>query len=171
MRLYQGKIAGAAHEMAEALVSSGDIEVREEEFAEVELDIASVLREYLRLEREIGDKARDTINARGLDFGALNKVRRQIADERGFGLGEEAIEYMVRQLIEMLMHSVHVDEVYAPDNVLRKKMADVLRRHMAVEQELDQEVRRRIRNLEEGTATWDVEYRKLMDDLKKVRKL
>ena len=37
---------------------------------------------------------------------------------------------------------------------------------MQVDEELDQEVRQRIKNLQEGTAAWDVEYAKVMDQIK-----
>jgi hypothetical protein len=65
------------------------------------------------------------------------------------------------------MASAHVDEVFADDTVLRKKVRDILRKHMAVDEELDQEVRKRIKNLEEGTAAWDVEYARAMDQIKR----
>ncbi len=43
--------------------------------------------------------------------------------------------------------------------------------HMQVDEELDEEVRRRIKNLEEGTSTWEVEYGKVLDQIKRNRGL
>jgi hypothetical protein len=37
---------------------------------------------------------------------------------------------------------------------------------MAVDEELDAEVRQRIKNLEEGTATWEIEYNRVMEQIK-----
>lgn len=170
MKLYPGKIPSISQDIAVALTAEDDIEVREEEMSEVELDFASVLKEYVRVEREITDQARELIAKRDLDFTSLNKLKRRIAEERGFGLGEDAVEYLVRQMIEMLLHSVHVDEVYAEDNVLRKKMGDVLKKYMNVDNELDREVRRRIKNLQEGTTGWEIEYRRLMEDLRRTKR-
>jgi hypothetical protein len=42
---------------------------------------------------------------------------------------------------------------------------------MQIDDEVDAEVRRRIKNLEEGTATWEVEYQKAVDQIKKNRHL
>jgi hypothetical protein len=42
---------------------------------------------------------------------------------------------------------------------------------MLVDEELDEEVRRKIKNLEEGTATWEVEYTKVLDQMKRNRGL
>jgi len=50
-------------------------------------------------------------------------------------------------------------------------MTDVLKKHMQVDEELDEEVRRRIKNLEEGTSTWEVEYGKVLDQIKRNRGL
>jgi hypothetical protein len=50
-------------------------------------------------------------------------------------------------------------------------MVEVLKKHMLVDDEIDAEVRRRIKNLEEGTATWEVEYQKALDQIKKNRRL
>ena len=78
---------------------------------------------------------------------------------------------MTTQMIESFMQSPHVEEVFAEDAVLRKKMTDILKKHMQIDDEIDAEVRRRIKNLEEGTATWEVEYQKALDQIKKNRHL
>jgi hypothetical protein len=71
----------------------------------------------------------------------------------------------------MLFYSKNVDEVFAEDHVLRKKMGDVFKKHLEVDEELDREVRRRIRNLEEGTEAWDIEYNRVLAQLKRQRGL
>jgi hypothetical protein len=98
-------------------------------------------------------------------------VKRAIAGEKGFGLGDEGLDWMTTQMIESFMQSPHIEEVFAEDTVLRRKMTDVLKKHMMVEEELDAEVRRRIRNLEEGTSTWEVEYQKALEQIKRNRGL
>jgi hypothetical protein len=90
-----------------------------------------------------------------------------MAEERGLGVGEEATSWIANQILETFMHSPHVEEVFADDITLRKKLRELLKRHMAVDAELDEEVRRRIKNLTEGTATWDIEYAKVMEQMKR----
>jgi hypothetical protein len=103
---------------------------------------------------------------RGLSYSAFGRTKRHLADQRDFGLGEEATSWIATQLIETFMHSNHIDEIYADDATLRRKIKDVLKRHMQIDEELDQEVRQRIKNLEEGTSAWDVEYKRVMDQVK-----
>ena len=78
---------------------------------------------------------------------------------------------MTTQMIESFMQSPHIAEIFVEDTVLRKRMSDVLKKHMQVDEELDEEVRRRIKNLEEGTSTWEVEYGKVLDQIKRNRGL
>lgn len=169
MRLYSGKIPNIAGEIVKILVDSGDIAVVDR--GEAEMDAQAVLKEYLRLDREITERAKDVLQKRGLPYEQFGKVKRTIAHEKGMGLGEEGLEWMTSQMIESFMQSPHVEEIFAEDGVLRKRMADILKKHMLVDEELDEEVRRKIKNLEEGTATWEIEYTKVLDQMKRNRGL
>ena len=101
----------------------------------------------------------------------FGKVKRTLAGEKAFGLGEDGLDWMTTQMIESFMQSQHIAEIFVDDAVLRKRMTDVLKKHMQVDEELDEEVRRRIKNLEEGTSTWEVEYGKVLDQIKRNRGL
>lgn len=164
MKLYPAKIDTIAADIINTLVSSGDIEVADRN--EAELDVASVLKEYVRVDRELTERAKDIMEIRGLSYSALGRTKRTLAEQKDFGLGEEGISWMCTQINEMLMRSSHVDEIYAEDAALRRAMKEVLRKHMMVDEELDKEVRQRIRNLEEGTSAWDVEYGRVMEQMK-----
>jgi uncharacterized protein len=169
VKLYSGKIPVIGGEIVRTLLDDGDIAVINR--AEAELDVQAVLKEYLRLEKEITEKAKDLLQKRNLPYEQFGKVKRAMASEKSFGLGDEALDWMTNQMIESFMQSQHIEEVFVEDGVLRRKMADVLKRHMMVEEELDAEVRRRIKNLEEGTSTWDVEYQKALEQIKRNRGL
>ena len=164
MRLYAAKVPVIAGELIRSLMDSGDIEVSNK--AEVELDVGAVLKEYIRVDRELTDKAKDVMEKRKLTYGQFGKIKRALAEEKEFGLGEEGLSWICTQLLETFMHSANVEEVYADDATLRKHIKDVLKKHMAVDAELDAEVRQRIKNLEEGTATWELEYNRVMDQIK-----
>ncbi len=169
MRLYTGKIPVIAAEIVKALIDGNELSVLDR--GEAELDIQAVLKEYLRLERECTEKAKDLLQKRNLPYEHFGKIKRQIAKEKGFGLGDEGLDWMTTQMIESFMQSPHVEEVFADDATLRKRMTDILKKHMQIDDEIDAEVRRRIKNLEEGTATWEVEYQKALDQIKKNRRL
>ena len=169
MRLYSGKIPTIATEVVKTLVEAGDISVADR--GEAEMDAQAVLKEYLRLDREITEKTKDLLQKRALPYEQFGKVKRTLAHEKGMGLGEEGLEWMTNQMIESFMQSPHIEEIFAEDGVLRKRMADILKKHMLVDEELDEEVRRKIKNLEEGTATWEIEYTKVLDQMKRNRGL
>ena len=169
MRLYAGKIPTIASEIVKVLVDGDELSVFDR--GEAELDVQAVLKEYIRLERECTEKAKDLLQKRNLPYEQFGKIKRQVAGEKSFGLGDEGLDWMTTQIIESFMQSPHVEEVFADDATLRKRMTDILKKHMQIDDEIDAEVRRRIKNLEEGTATWEVEYQKALDQIKKNRHL
>jgi len=169
MRLYTGKIGPIVDDLVRELTAQGDIEVEEE--AEVRLDLEAVLKEFIRRERQLVDEAKDRMEREGLGYSKLGRMRQRVAKEMGFPQQDETLPYLVDQLLNMLFHSANVVEIYADDVTLRKKITPVLRRHMEVESGLDAEVRSKIRNLQEGTAAFEVEYAKVMDQIKRKRGL
>ncbi|MCG8424297.1 MAG: DUF507 family protein [Proteobacteria bacterium] len=164
MKLYPGKIDTIAADIIGKLVDDGDMEVSDRQ--EAELDVASVLKEYLRVDRELTERAKDILEIRGLSYSAFGRTKRALAEKQEFGLGEDGMSWICTQLLETFMQSRHVEELYAEDVVLRRKMKDILRRHMSVDAELDQQVRERIKNLTEGTQSWDIEYNRVMNQMR-----
>jgi len=169
MRLYSGKIPVIAEEIVRTLVRDEDIEVVDE--AEVRLDIEAVLKEYLRQDREVLEEAKNRMEIRGLPYSHLGKMKSMVARERQLAVGEDMLPYLLEQLLTMLFHSGNVDEVFADDITMRKKMTSIMRRHLEVEGELDKEVRSKIKNLQEGTASFEIEYQRVMDELKRKKRL
>src|SRR6478735_2948972 len=165
MRLHSAKVQEISHQMVHALTSTGDIET--ESPKEVELDVASVLNQFITDEQEVTDKAKDVLAQRGLPQTELNRIRKLLADERKIKLGDDAIDYLLDQLVEMLMHSANVEEIFAEDFELRRKLRDPLRKQAAVDQDIDTEVRAKIKHVKEGTAVWEVEYRRIMYYIKR----
>jgi uncharacterized protein len=164
MKLYSGKIDSLATEIISRLVTDGDIEVSDR--TEAERDAASVLKEYLRVDRELTERAKDIMEIRGLPYSHFGRIKRGLADEKEFGLGEEGVTWILNQLLETFMQSKHIEEIFAEDTSMRRKLKDIVKKHMMVDEELDKEVRQRIRNLEEGTQTWEIEYNRVLEQMK-----
>jgi uncharacterized protein len=164
MKLYPGKIDTISADIIGQLVQEGDLEVSDRH--EAELDVASILKEYLRVDRELTERTKDILEIRGLPHSAFGRTKRTLAERQDFGLGEDGLSWICTQLLETFMQSRHVEEIFADDAVLRRKIKDILRRHTNVDEELDQEVRQRIKNLQEGTQAWDIEYNRVMDQMK-----
>src|SRR6201992_616635 len=164
MRLYPGKVDTIAAEIITTLTQAGDIEVSDGN--EAQLDAAAVLKEYIRVEKELTERAKDILEIRGLPYSHLGRTKRQLADQKDFGLGEEGLTWIATQMLEAFMSSRHIEEVFADDVVMRRKIKEVCKKHMQVDEAIDQEVRDRIKNLEEGTSAWDVEYGKVLEQIK-----
>jgi hypothetical protein len=169
MRLFRGKVELIAEDVIATLKASGDIEIENE--AEARLDIEAVLKEYLRLDKEVVEEAKNRMEVRGLGYSQLGRVRSQVAKERGTPGQDEILPYLLDQILNLLFHSNHISEIFADDGELRKKVTPILKKHMDVENDLDREVRSKIKNLEEGTSTFEVEYTRVMEQIKQKRRL
>lgn len=165
MKIPKSRVAQIASEMLRGLTEQGDIET--ENPAEVELDLQSVLNQYIRDEQEVTDKAREMMARRGLPQSQLGQLRRQLADQQKIKLGDEAIDYLVDQLIEFLMHSHNVAEIYAPDHRLRRVLREPLRNLQNLDESLDAQVRGRMKHVQEGSALWEVEYQRILEDVRR----
>jgi hypothetical protein len=165
MWLHRAKIPLVAAEMVRALVEGGDIET--EAPKEVQADVEAVLTQYVNDDQDIADRARDLVATRGMPQSELGRMKKLVAEQKHVRIGEDAIDYLLDQLVEILMHSANVDEVYAQDHVLRLRMREPLRRQFAAEEQIEQEVRGRLKHVQEGTQVWEVEYRRMMEDIKR----
>lgn len=169
MKLYNARVPLVAQDIIRKLVTDEDIEV--ENLQEAQLDVEAILREYLRVDRELTERAKDFMEKRGLAYNQFSRIKRGFAEDLSLSTDEEVIGYLTNQILESFMHSFHIAEVFTEEGPLRRKVQQLLQKHMMLEDELDQEVRQRIKNLEEGTGQWEVEYQKTMEQLKRNNKI
>ena len=165
MRLYSGKVPAIATEVVRGLLAAKEIEA--ESPKEVEADVTAVLNQYLSDEREVNDRAKDVLERTGKSNTDYQRVRALVADEKGIKVGDETLDYLLDQVVEMLMHSNNVEEVFAADVDLRRRMAPVFKKHMAVDTALDTEVRAQLRHVKEGSREWEVEYARVLEQVKR----
>lgn len=165
MRLYSARIPKLAKEMVAPLLKDGDIE--SDSPNEVEEDVAAVLSQYMRDEQAASDRAKEIVAQRNLPPTDLGRIKKLVADERKIKIGEDAIDYVLDQLVEMMFHSANVSEVFVEDYVLRRKMREPLRRLTSEEDELQAEVRSQLKHVKEGSSVWEVEYRRMMEEIKR----
>lgn len=165
MRLYASKIPHITEAVTRSLVDAGDIEINDRE--EFKRDIESILREYLRKDREITEAAKDILEQRGLPYSELYRTKRSLSEREEFAIGDESIQWIANQLIELFMRSAFVEEIYADDNKLRREIKEVLRRNMQADEDLDREVRRHLKHLHEGTSAFEIEYQKQLEAIKR----
>jgi len=171
MRLYPKVIPIIAREIIQRLTQDGDIEVEPIRVADAEMDMAAIMREYLANEERVNQATREALERRGYDYSKFNQVKREMADVRGFKLGDDGIEFVINQCLEFLLISRNVEEVFSEDNVMRSKIMQVMKKHLDIDDEIDREARARLKHLEEGTSAWEVEYQKVLDQIRRARGL
>jgi hypothetical protein len=169
--LYPKVIPIISRECIQKLMQDGDIEVEPLRIADAEMDLSAIMREYLANEERVNQATREALERRGYDYSKFNQVKREMADVRGFKMGDEGIEFVINQMIEFLLISRNIEEVFGADNVLRQKIHLTMRKHLDVDEEIDREARTRLKHLQEGTSAFDIEYNKTIDQIRRARGL
>ncbi len=171
MRLYPKVIPIIAREVVQRLMQDGDVEVETMRIADAEMDLSAIMREYLAAEERVNQATREALERRGYDASKFNQVKREMADVRGFKMGDEGIEYCINQMLEFLLISRNVEEVFSADNVMRSKIFQSMKKHLDVDDEIDREARGRLKHLQEGTSAFEVEYNKTIEQIRRARGL
>ncbi len=171
MRLYPKVIPIIAREVVQRLMQDGDVEVETMRIADAEMDLSAIMREYLAAEERVNQATREALERRGYDASKFNQVKREMADVRGFKMGDDGIEYCINQMLEFLLISRNVEEVFSADNVMRSKIHQSMKKHLDVDDEIDREARGRLKHLQEGTSAFEVEYNKTIEQIRRARGL
>ena len=171
MRLYRKVIPKIARDIIYTLNNQEKIEVEEGKTQEAELDLAAIMVEHLNSEDRVIKEAREMLQRRGLGSDRFAQAKISVAQARNIKLGEAGIEFIQEQLLEMLFASKNIAEVYAEDNDLRVIMKEITHKYTSISEEVDQAARQRLKNLKEGTPEWDIEYPRVLAQIKKQRGL
>jgi hypothetical protein len=171
MRLYPKLVPIIAREIIQRLMTENDVEVDPIRIQDAELDMSAIMREYLANEERVNQATREALERRGYDYSKFNQVKREMADVRGFKLGDEGIEFVINQMLEFLLVSRNIEEVFSEDEGMRKKLVQVMKKHLDIDDEIDREARGRLKHLQEGTSAYEIEYQKTLEQIRRARGL
>lgn len=171
MKIYRKVIPKIAKDVIRSLLANRAIEVEDGRRDEAELDVAGVLVEYLNELDRINADAHDALQRHNLPVETLGRVKRSLAESRNVAVGENALDHILNRIVDSLFNSKNIEEVFAEDMDLRKLVQESIRKYLGVDEELDREVRGRLKNLREGTSEWEVEYGRLIDQMRASKSL
>ncbi len=171
MKLYRNRIPEIATNVLAGLINDGDIEVEPENKSEAEQDLISIMEEYLRRDMELRNNARDMMARAGIGADQYPKIRSRMAEEWNHPTGDDVERFLARQFVENCMISRFVEEVYADDHALWKKILTAIKSHDVDERELRDEARGLIKNVNEGTVEYEMAFSRALRDVRKRRGL
>lgn len=169
MRIYRKVIPKIAKDTIRSLLAAQAIEVEDGRRDEAELDIAAVIVEYLNALDKLHVDAQEALTRHNLPPDMLGRVKRSLAENRKIVLGEGALEHVIERVIESLFNSKNIEEIFAEDNDIRRLVAEAIKKYLGVDEELDREVRGRLKNLREGTNEWEIEYSRLIEQMRAIK--
>ena len=78
MRLYPKVIPTIAREVIQTLMQDGDVEIETLRISDAEMDMASIMKEYLAAEERVNAATREALERRGYDHSRFNQVKREM---------------------------------------------------------------------------------------------
>jgi len=171
MKIYRRVIPKIAKDIVRSLLANRAIEVEDGHRDEAELDIAGVFVDYMNEVDKLKHDAQEALERHHLTVEMLGRVKATMAEQRKVIVGEAAFEHVVDRTIAALFESRHIEEVFMEDNELRNIVKPAIQKYLGVDEELDREVRGRLKNLREGTAEWEVEYGRLIEQMRGTKSL
>jgi hypothetical protein len=171
MRLYRSQVPAIAREIIEALVMDGDIVVEPTDKEECQKDVQAIMEEYLRQDNRIVQQTRELMERSQITYDQFSKVKQQVAEGTSHATGDDGIKWIAGQVIENFMISRHVAEVFGEDKNMRRTIMRVFRKHLVEEADLDREVRGKLKNVRPGTPQWEIDYNRVMSEVRRKRGL
>jgi len=170
MLLPPHKVTDVAREMLQLLQKDELIET--DLPREVQLDLEAVLHQYIKTEQDLITRARQTLESRGLTNRDFPRVLQGLAEQKGVKVGEEGMDYLLDQLLQMILSSSNIEEIYGEDHDIRRVLRGPLRKLGEEREKIDREVRpQQARPVEAGSPVWEVEYQRMMEDIRRRRGL
>lgn len=171
MKIYRRVVPKIAKDIVRSLLAEHAIEIEDGHRDEAELDVAGTLVAYLNEVDQLKTDAQEALSRHKLGVEMLGKVKQSLAQTRNIPLGKEAEEHVLERIIEGLFSSKNIEEIFAEDNELRVMVRTSMSKYVGVDAELDREVRNRLKNLREGTSEWELEYGRLINQMRSAKAL
>jgi uncharacterized protein len=171
MRLYRSQIPRIAEDIIGTLQLEGDIVVSSDERADAEQDVRAIMEEYLKQEGRVVQETREYMEVNQVTYDQFGRVKSGFAEKRSHPTGDDGIRWIIGQVLENFMISRYVEEVFGEDRTMKKTLMRLFKKHLIEEADLDREVRGRIKNMRPGTDRWEIEYRRVMDEVRRKRGL
>jgi hypothetical protein len=167
MRLYRTRIPMIANAVIDRLCNDGDIDVDLDERPEGEQDLVAIMETFLKRDLDLRDAVKDTMSSRSIPYDRYSKVRSEIAEAWGHPTGESVKKYLARQFVENFMISNFVQEVYSDDEMLFRKILDIIRSFDVDERGLRDEAKALVKNVSEGTVDYEIAFAEALKEIKR----
>ena len=171
MRMYRSQIPRIAEDIIATLNTDGDIVVDDKARSDAEEDLKAIMEEYLRQESRVVQETREFMEENQITYDQFGRVKGQFAEKRAHPTGDDGIRWIVGQILENFMISRFVEEVFGEDRKMKRTLMSLFRKHLIEEADLDREVRGRLKNMRPGSEKWDIEYRRVLDEIRRKRGL
>ena len=86
-------------------------------------------------------------------------------------LNQKRIEHLTNKIMKEFWENPNIAEIYSDNSLLKTKIHKIFNKYCNFDQKLDEEVKKKLKHLKPGSQEYEIEYNKIMDEMKRIRKL
>ena len=158
MKIYRKVIPRISKDVVRALLANRVIEVEDGHRDDAELDIAGVFVRYLNQLDKLTTDTQEALVRHDLTTAQFPVVREKLAKKRGIVMGRGALTHLLEQVVGALYDSKQVLEIFEEDKEIQDMLSPTVAKYAGVDEELDREIRQKLKSLREGTPEWESQY-------------
>ncbi len=174
MKLPERLVERIANRIVEELSQEGIIEAEDPEL--FKRKIIGVFKKAEEEERLLDEKTKEILKEKmnlleetDLDYRtAFKAVKAKLAEEMKINVNRRERMNQVANMIRDLIMEEETVEIFEDPPIIRKRIVEILREAVREEEEIERNVRERIRkyskNILEGTPEWNLLYRRIYED-------
>ncbi|HIP42453.1 MAG TPA: DUF507 family protein [Aquifex aeolicus] len=145
--------------------------------------IIRIFREATEEEKKLEERAKevlkqnlDILEKENIDYRtAFLAVKRKLAEEMDINIDKrERLNQIINRIMNLIMEDESI-EIYEDPPVIRRRIREIVLGALKIEEEIEREVRRRIKkysgDILEGSPEWNILWRRIYEDELKKRGL
>jgi len=133
-----------------------------------EMDIAFVLLRIWKNNREIDYNTEKLMQNKGINNKYFSQIRHNILTTWMDGENKDVIYNITIRILNILLKSCNIDEIYVDNNILQNKINNILIENLLITSEINRIVINNLTGYKKGTSEWEILYSRLVFISKKI---
>lgn len=155
-------IANISKNIIFSIINNKFLDILPSKIKNAEMDIAFILLCIWKNNREIDYNTEDLIRSKKINNKYFSQIRHNILTTWMDGENKDVIYNITAQILNILLKSCNIDEIYVDNNILQNKINKILIENLLITSEVNRIVTNKLTGYKKGTSEWEIIYSRLV---------
>jgi len=161
-------IANISKNIIFSIINNKFLDILPSKIKNAEMDIAFILLCIWKNNREIDYNTEDLIRSKKINNKYFSQIRHNILTTWMDGENKDVIYNITTQILNILLKSCNIDEIYVDNNIIQNKINKILIENLLITSEVNRIVTNKLTGYTKGTSEWEIIYSRLVFISKKI---